>query len=69
MDAEIELWMRTRKGSGFGEAGARNHNTGGIDESCRQGLKACGIDRVGHANVVGMNNEKPRIRTVAEPFG
>src|SRR6266702_6345786 len=68
VEAKIELWM------GFGVIGnlreprARHHDAGRVDETGVESLDRCIVQRMSHANVIGVNNQELGIPGIAELF-
>src|SRR5438445_499643 len=55
--------------SDLGEPGAGHHDAGRSDGFLVQSVEAGGVHRMGHGKIVSMNDEKLRIRRIAQAFG
>ena len=66
MDAEVGVGMRFGPLSDFRKPRARNENAGGRDPVLFEGFFDGSVDGVHHGEVVGVDDEQPGIRGVAE---
>ena len=60
--------MRFRIIGDFRKPGARNHDAGGIDAARFERLRGGGVDGVGYAEVVGVDDEEFCVARIAELF-
>ena len=69
MQAQVRIRMVFRIPSDLGEPGAGHHDAGRSDGFLVQSVEAGGVHRMGHGKIVSMNDEKLRIRRIAQAFG
>src|SRR5262245_57535336 len=69
MQTEVYLRICTRVGRDLGKPWARHHDAAGIHEARFQCFNCRDVDRVSHAEIVGMNDQKFRVTRIPEPFG
>lgn len=71
-EREMETEIGGRVGlcvvSNFGKPRTRNHETGGVNAARFESMKGSGVDRVGHSEIVGVDDEKFCVVGVAEFF-
>ena len=68
VEAEVCVRVGARVVGDFGEPGAGNHDAARSDQAGVESLLGRGVNRVGHAEVVGVDDEELRVRRVAEPL-
>ena len=69
VEAQVEVRIVADIGRDFGEPGARHHDAARIDQALSQGMERRLIDRMRHADVVGVNDEQFGVGVITEPFG
>src|SRR6266705_3445365 len=68
MKAKIRGGMGLRVICNFRKPGTWNHDAGGIDAAGFERLRGGGVDGVGYAEVVGVNDEEFCLARIAEFF-
>jgi hypothetical protein len=69
MQSEIGLRVRTRVSRDLGEPRAWNHDAARVNETAFECLDCGCVDRVGHAEIVRMNDQQLRVAWITKPFG